>query len=255
MVSVAILVTVLAFQNAPPKTANGLRVINNDKTTPETTAKSLTPEVRGDIYMARKMFRDAIDAYQSGPKDSAVLANKTGIAYHQLLDFASAKKFYERAIKLNPKYAEAINNLGTIYYSDKSYRRAVNQYKKAIAIEPDSASFWSNLGVAYFQRKNYTEADVANLKALELDPDVFLHRGTGGVVIQQLTVEDRARWHYWMARAYAKAGQNELAIQTIRQALEEGFKERDRFQKEPEFAALRDLDEFKKLMAAEQKVL
>jgi len=251
----AILVTVLAFQNVPPKTANGLRVASNDKTTPETTAKSLSPEMRGDIYMARKMYREAIEAYQSGAKDSAVLANKTGIAYHQLLDFASAKKFYERAAKLNPKYSEAINNLGTIYYTEKSYRRAVNQYKKAIAIQPDSASFWSNLGVAYFQRKNYEEADKANQKALELDPAVFQHRGTGGVVIQQLSVEDRARWHYWMAKAYAKAGQNDLAIQTIRQALEEGFKERDKFTKEPEFAALQTLDDFKKLMAAEQKVL
>ncbi|HLW75712.1 MAG TPA: tetratricopeptide repeat protein, partial [Bryobacteraceae bacterium] len=222
MVSLAILVTVLAFQNVPPKTANGLRVASNDKTTPD-AAKALTPEVRGDIYMARKMFRDAIDAYQSGPKDSPILANKTGIAYHQLLDFGGAKKYYERAIKLNPKYAEAINNLGTIYYTDKSYRRAINQYKKAIALEPQAASFWSNLGVAYFQRKNYTEADKANQQALELDPDVFLHHGTGGVVIQQLSVEDRARWHYWMAKAYAKSGQNELAIQTIRQALEEGF--------------------------------
>src|SRR3954447_13843697 len=67
---------------------------------------TLTPEMRGDIFMARKMYREAIEAYGEGPKDSAVLANKTGIAYHQLLSLDQARRLYERAIKLDPKYSE-----------------------------------------------------------------------------------------------------------------------------------------------------
>lgn len=248
-------VTALAFQNPPPQTANGFRVASADKTTPETTARSLTPEMRGDIYMARKMYREATETYQLGPKDSAVIANKTGIAYHQLLELDTAKKWYERAIKLNPRYAEAINNLGTIYYSAKSYRRAMNQYKKALAITPEAASILSNLGTVYFARKNYTEATAVYEKALKLDPDVFEHRGTTGVLLVERSVDERAKYHYYVAKMYAKDGQNERALLYIRKALEEGFKERDKFQKEPEFAALRDNDEFKKLMTTEQKVL
>src|SRR5260370_18800197 len=90
----------------------------------------VTPEMRGDIFMARRMYRDAVDAYQEGPK-TAVLLNKTGIAYHQLLEFSMADKYYRLAIRTNPDYAEAINNLGTIFYARKSFRRAVNEYKKA----------------------------------------------------------------------------------------------------------------------------
>jgi hypothetical protein len=41
----------------------------------------------------------------------------------------------------------------------------------------------------------------------------------------------------------------------IRKALEEGFKERDKFQKEPEFAKMQDLPEFQQLMASEPRVL
>ncbi len=81
---------------------------------------AITPELRGDIYMARKMYRDAIDMYREGPDDSPVVANKIGIAFHQLLQFDLAKKNYERAIKLDPKYSEAINNLGTIYYAQRA---------------------------------------------------------------------------------------------------------------------------------------
>jgi len=201
------------------------------------------------------MYREATETYQLGPKDSPVIANKTGIAYHQLLELESAKKWYERAVKLNPQYAEAINNLGTIYYANKSYRRAITQYRRALAITPDAASILSNLGTAYFARKNYAEASAMYEKALKLDPDVFEHRGTNGVLLVERSVDERAKYHYYVARMYAKDGQNERALLYIRKALEEGFKERDKFQKEPEFAALRENDEFKKLMTAEQKVL
>jgi tetratricopeptide (TPR) repeat protein len=250
-----LLVTVLSFQAPPAQTANGFRIASTDKTTPESTARSLSPEVRGDIFMARKMYREAAEIYQTGPKDSAVIANKTGIAYHQLLELDSAKKWYERAVKLNPKYAEAINNLGTIYYATKSYRRAINEYKKALVITPQSASMLSNLGTAYFARKNYAEAFDTYQKALQLDPEVFEHRGTNGVLLQERSVDERAKYHYYLARTYAKAGQNERALMYIRKALEEGFKEKEKFDKEPEFAALKTNEDFRKLMVTEQKVL
>jgi tetratricopeptide (TPR) repeat protein len=215
----------------------------------------LTPEMRGDIMMARKMYREALDYYKPGAQNNAVLANKTGIAYHQMLDLDSAKKYYQRAIKLNRQYSEAINNLGTVYYAQKSYRRAIDQYRKALRIAPGSASVLSNLGTAYFARKNYDEAIKYYQEALALDPNVFEHRGTQGVLLQERTIEERAKFDYYMAKTYAKAGVIDRAIQYVRRALEEGFKEREKFLQEPEFAGLQEEMEFKQLMAAEQKVL
>jgi tetratricopeptide (TPR) repeat protein len=215
----------------------------------------LTPEVRGDIMMARKMYRDALDYYKTGAETSAVLANKTGIAYHQLQDLVNARKYYEKAIKLNRGYAEAINNLGTVFYARKSYRRAIEQYKKALRISPDAASIWSNLGTAYFARKNYDEASKAYSQALALDAEVFERRSTQGTLLQDQSVEERAKFHYYLAKTYAQAGAKDRAILYIRKALEEGFKDRDKFLKEPEFAFLQDDAEFKELIATEQKVL
>jgi tetratricopeptide (TPR) repeat protein len=253
MVCSLLFVTVVAFQVPTAQTANGFRPTT--KTAPADPAKALTPEMRGDIFVARKMYRDAIEVYQQGPKDSPVLANKIGIAYHQLLDLDSARKWYERAIKLDPKYAEAVNNLGTVYYARKSYRRAISQYRRALRFTPDSASILSNLGTAYFARKDYKDAQVMYQKALEIDPEVFERHSSYGVLLQERSVEERAKFHYYMAKTYAKAGRSELAIQYIRKSLEEGFKEREKYMTEPEFSGLKDNDEFKKLMAAEQKVL
>jgi tetratricopeptide (TPR) repeat protein len=248
-----VFVTALAFQNPAPQTANGFRA--PDKTPPADPSKVLSPEMRGDILMARKMYREAIETYQQGPKDSPILANKIGIGYHQLLDLDSARKQYERAAKLDPKYAEALNNLGTVFYARKSYRRAIGEYKRALRIRPDSASFLSNLGTAYYARKQYKEMTEAYEKAIAIDPDVFERRSSTGTTLQERSVDERAKYHYFQAKMYAKAGQMERALLCIRKSLEEGFKEKDKFLKDPEFAALKDNQEFKLLMAAEQKVI
>ena len=147
-----------------------------------------------------------------------------------MLDLPNAKKYYEKAIKLDPKYAEAINNLGAVYYAAKSYRRAVEQYKRAMRYSPESASILSNLGTAYFARKQYKEASIAYEKALAIDPTSLRKKTTGaGTVLQERSVEERAKYHYYIAKTYAKSGSNDLALQYIRKSLEEGFKEREKF--------------------------
>jgi len=215
----------------------------------------LTSEQRADILMARKMYRESIDVYKEGPLDSAIIQNKIGIAYHQMLQMNEARRYYEQAIKLNPKYAEAINNLGTIYYAKRSYRRAIGQYNKALKLAPNSASIYSNLGTAQFARKKYEEASASYQKALALDPEVFEHRSAYGTLLQERTVGEKARFHYYLAKTYANAGNTARAIQYIRMALEEGFKERRKLMEEPDFAKLRETAEFKELMATEPRVL
>jgi len=219
-------------------------------------AHELTTEARGDILMARKMYREAIDAFQSDPQKSAVIENKIGIAYHQLQQLDQARKSYERAMKLKPDYAEAINNLGTVYYAKKSYRRATSQYLKALRLNPNNpASIYSNLGTAYFARKKYEEATTAYAKALSLDPDVFERRSSYGTLLEDRNVAERAKFHYYLAKMYAKAGRNELALQNLRKALEEGFKERKKLNEDPEFDAMRSMPEFQELLTVEPRVL
>jgi tetratricopeptide (TPR) repeat protein len=217
--------------------------------------KPLTSEQRGDILMARKMYREAIEMYAQEKPVTAVLRNKTGIAYHQLLQFELARKHYEMAVKLDRNYAEALNNLGTVYYARKNYRRAISQYKRALRVAPQSASIYSNLGTAYFARKDYKLAAETYQKAVSLDPEVFEHRGSFGVILQERTVEERAKFHYYLARTYAKAGQIDRALQYIRKALEEGFTERKKIMDEPAFVALHEMQEFKELVASEPRVL
>jgi tetratricopeptide (TPR) repeat protein len=215
---------------------------------------ALTPELRGDIYMARKMYRDAIDVYRQGP-DSPALANKIGIAFHQLLDFSVAKKNYERAIKLNPKFPEAINNLGTIYYEQKSYKHAIKCYKRALKYSPQAASIYVNVGAAYFARTDYKRATEYYEQALKIDPDVFEHHSTYGTMMQERTAGERAMFHLYLARMYAKSGANERALIYLRKALEEGVKDHNKIPDMPEFASLKTDPGFKQLLIENPKPL
>jgi tetratricopeptide (TPR) repeat protein len=255
MVSRTLTLVIAAGAGCGPALAQvGGALVDQTRITPSPT-RTLTPENRGDIFMARKMYREAIETFLEEPKKTAVIYNKVGIAYHQLpnqLDMA--KKYYEMALKINHNYGEALNNIGTVYYARKNFRRAITYYNRALKIN-ESASVYSNLGTAFFARKEYEKATEAYQKAFSMDPDVFEHKSNFGTLLQDRNVEERAKFHYYLAKMYAKAGRNELALQYVRKALEEGFKDRQKLNEDPEFEALRDTPEFQELLTLEPRVL
>jgi tetratricopeptide (TPR) repeat protein len=241
-----------AAQTPPGATPGGT---SDQLQTPAESPGALSPESRGNIFMARKMYREAIEAFAQGPKNDPVLVNKTGIAYHQMQQLDRARKFYEQALKLKPTYAEAENNIGTVYYAQKSFRRAISAYRRALKLSPDSASIHMNLGTAYFARKMEKESIAEYRTALQLDPEVFEHHGTYGVLLEERSVEEKAKYHYELAKLYAVSSRQDLALQYLRKALEEGFHDRKKLTQDPEFQAMRELPEFKELLALEPRVL
>jgi tetratricopeptide (TPR) repeat protein len=221
-------------------------------------APALSSETRGDIFMAKKNFREAVEMYQEGAAGNAVLQNKLGIAYQQLNQPDNALKAYARAVKLKPDYMEALNNIGTVYYARKSYRRAISAYNRALKTvpgEPRGAVVYENMGRAWFNRKDYEKARECLQTALRLDPEVFQHHGDVGQILEETSIEERARYHFYLAKIYATAGRNDLALQYLRKALEEGFKGKKTLDAEPDFATLKALPEFKELLAREPRVL
>ncbi|HXE91231.1 MAG TPA: tetratricopeptide repeat protein [Terriglobales bacterium] len=209
-------------------------------------------EKRGDELRATKVYADSIDYYQAALKkqSSAVLYNKMGLAELAMLRYDRAKKNFEKAVKMNPQYPEALNNLGAVYYIRKSYGRAIKQYKKAIEASPNWASFHSNLGTAYFARKEYDKATVEYLRALELDPEIFERRSTMGVSAHLTTSTDRARYSYVIAKMYAHIGDTERSLLYLKKAMEQGYKDINDVYKDEEFATVRKDPRFTELMAA-----
>ena len=213
-------------------------------------AKELSPERRGDIYMARKMYREAGDIYKEAIRlepDSAKLINKLGISYHQLLMLGSARQQYERAWRVDNTYSQALNNLGAVHHAQGNYGRAARTYKRALKVSPYSASIHSNLGTSQFARGKFKLASQAYLKALELDPNVFESRGTFGTMLQERSVGNRGKYYYFMAKAYAGAEIWDRAILYIRKAIEEGFGSPRKVASEDAFKAMHEIPEFQRI--------
>ena len=58
-----------------------------------------------------------------------------GLALTELKKYSEAKNILKQAIKINPKFAEAYNNLGLYYEKLNEYGQAVDHYKRAIQIK------------------------------------------------------------------------------------------------------------------------
>jgi tetratricopeptide (TPR) repeat protein len=96
--------------------------------------------------------------------------------YNQGVDLMHAKKFteaqmkFEQAIRDNPNFAEAHNNLGFTLRQQgpKNYSKALEHYSKAIELKPSMAETYEYRGVLFAKmgRKADAEKDLATLKKL-----------------------------------------------------------------------------------------
>jgi tetratricopeptide (TPR) repeat protein len=212
---------------------------------PSTAA--LSPEIEGDLLMVHHSYAAAIDAYQRQTQQSAVLANKIGVAYHHLFALDQARKYYQQALAINPRYAVALNNLAAVYHGQHEYKQAERTYKQALKYSPNAAITYCNLGTSYFADEKYKPGMEAYHKALELNPNIF---DPHQLQIVQETSSRRqlVAVNYYLAKTYATAGKMEESLGYLRKALEAGFRDRKLLMKDKEFAVLRDTPEFHQLM-------
>jgi tetratricopeptide (TPR) repeat protein len=214
--------------------------VSNPAATP--AERQISGEELGDLYMARKQYREATEQYrllsEQSPRN-AIYLNKLGIALHQQTALSAALKYYERAVKANPQYADAENNIGTIWYQRKKYGKAVRAYQKAIKMRDDMPVLYSNLGYAYFSQGKYEDSIVAFRTALSKDPQ-FFERGSSrtGSILQDRSVADRGRFYFLLAKSFAEAGNFERAILYLRKSKEEGYLQIAEVKKDPAFAAV-----------------
>ncbi|HEV2416641.1 MAG TPA: tetratricopeptide repeat protein [Terriglobia bacterium] len=213
---------------------------------------SLPPETRGDVLMAQGKYMDAIKAYRDAPKDSPMVWNKMGIAWQHLLATGEAKQDYERALRIKPRYPEAMNNLGTIYYEEKDYKEAEKLYRRALKLMPRSATFYNNLGAAYFAQGKFRQGASAYQNAFAIDPAVFSRTSLQGVSALGSTAQ-LAHQNYCLAELFARAGMTDRAIEYLRKALNEGFSDRKRLKEDENFSSLRNTAAFSQLMTEMKK--
>jgi tetratricopeptide (TPR) repeat protein len=84
--------------------------------------------------------------------------------------FEDALSDYNKAIEINPKFAEAYNNKGVTYAALRRNEQALSSYNKALELKPNYTDAYNNIGALYFGLGQFQEAIANYKKVLEADP-------------------------------------------------------------------------------------
>jgi tetratricopeptide (TPR) repeat protein len=182
-------------------------------------------EERGDLARIYSDYATAASYYQSAlrvKRQNALLYDKLGIAELLLGERGLARKHFALALKYNPRYVAALNNLGVVALLDKLYKPAVSYFNQALALDETNAHVHVNLAETWIGMNETDRAMAEYIRALELDADV-LSGSNEGIQAQLSTPEQRARVSYIIAKMYMKRGNIEGALEYLRRAKEGNF--------------------------------
>ncbi|UCC98994.1 MAG: tetratricopeptide repeat protein [Phycisphaerales bacterium] len=95
-----------------------------------------------------------------------------GAAHLAKGEYDQAIACFDKAIRIEPGFAQAYCNRGTAYYEKNQYDPAIRDFTKAIEINPDFAEAYYNRAVSYYHKKEYDKARQDVEKAQSLDHQV-----------------------------------------------------------------------------------
>ena len=131
-----------------------------------------------------------------------------------------AMEHYQKAIQIDPNYAEAQNNLGAALAAEGQFDEAIENYHKAIQIRPDFAYALNNLGMALAARGQFDDAIKNYRKAIQISPNFADALGNLGAALTVKGRSDEALGYYRQALAIdpnSAGAQNNLGILLAKQ--------------------------------------
>lgn len=118
--------------------------------------------------------------------DDPEIKNGLGLAYWAKREYALTEAKFKEAVKLDPAYSEAWNNLGAFYIDQERYPEAVTALDKALqnVYYSTSERALSNLGFAYYKLGRFPEAKLKLEEAAQIAPSFALVQKNLGLTLQ-----------------------------------------------------------------------
>ena len=106
----------------------------------------------------------------SNKQEKAIKQYNKGLEASAKGNISLAVKFYREAIKLDPNFYQALNNLGNIYQKQKNNDAALDCFKKAIKVIGENAIVLNNIGNTYREKKDFEASIKYFERSITADP-------------------------------------------------------------------------------------
>ncbi len=99
----------------------------------------------GNIYLSKKLYAQAGRVLEKAlkskglePENRALVLNALGYSYFAREQYDIATRQYKEALKCDPTYTFAWNNLGKVYEQKKLVVQAIGAYEETLKIDPNN---------------------------------------------------------------------------------------------------------------------
>lgn len=108
---------------------------------------------------------------ERSPADAAARVQLANL-YFDAERFEEAARWYEDALRINPRQADASTDLGIAYYYMNQPDRALEQFERSLAADPRHSKTYLNIGIVRaFGKQDLEGAAKAWQKVIEIAPD------------------------------------------------------------------------------------
>jgi predicted O-linked N-acetylglucosamine transferase (SPINDLY family) len=168
------------------------------------------------------------------PEDASLWCT-FGAAHRHAMEFDDARKAYEQAVRLNPRYLQALSNLGEWHLARGSAEKALEQLDAALTIDSDFFEARVNRVAALFELGRFEAARTEAEKLVESAPNrpepyvnlgnVLVHTGKAKQAVKQYRKAlelrpDYAEAHFNLATLLGSQEDLKKAIGYLEQQIE-----------------------------------
>ena len=108
------------------------------------------------------------DSQQRAARSARAFYEKA-MRFHKRGRLQDAKRFYQEALRLDPSFVDALNNLGVLYIHDKNYAAAQKMFEKATRLKPGYVDAHYNLACLHAIKGEITQSLAHLKKAVSLN--------------------------------------------------------------------------------------